>query len=100
MTGSAQKSAVNAYRERLARRGIARFEVLGREADRDLIRSVAKHLASDGPEASALRDAIRRSIGSNPAKRGGVLSALRRSPLVGADLIFERPRIEGRKVSM
>lgn len=74
MTGSAQKSAVNAYRERLARRGIARFEVLGREADRDLIRSVAKHLAGDGPEASALRDAIRRSIGSNPAKKGGVLS--------------------------
>ena len=99
MTGSAQKSAVNAYRKRLARRGVARFEVLGREADRDLIRSVAKHLASDGPEASALRDAIRRSIGSNPAKKGGVLS-VRRSPLVGADLIFERPRIEGRKVSM
>jgi predicted nucleic acid-binding protein len=74
MTGSAQKSAVNAYRKRLARRGVARFEVLGREADRDLIRSVAKHLASDGPEASALRDAIRRSIGSNPAKKGGVLS--------------------------
>jgi toxin FitB len=65
---------VNAYRKRLARRGVARFEVLGREADRVLIRSVAKHLASDGPEASALRDAIRRSIGSNPAKKGGVLS--------------------------
>ena len=100
MSGSAQKSAVNAYRERLARRGIARFEVLGRETDRDLIRSVAKRLANEGPEASALRDAIRRSIGANPAKKGGVLAALRRSPLVGADLAFERSRVEGRKVSM
>jgi len=68
--------------------------------DRELIRSVAKRLASEGPEASMLRDAIRRSMTQNPAKTGGVLAALRRSPLVGADLAFERPRIEGRKVSM
>jgi hypothetical protein len=100
MGSSAQKSAISAYRERLARRGIARFEVLGRQTDRDLIRSVAKRLAIEGPEASALRDAIRRSIAPNPAKKGGVLAALRRSPLVGADLVFVRPRIEGRKVLM
>jgi len=42
----------------------------------------------------------RRSMTQNPAKTGGVLAALRRSPLVGADLAFERPRVEGRKVSM
>ena len=100
MAGTAQKSATNAYRERLARRGITRFEVLGRQTDRDLIRFLAKRLAGEGPEASALRDAIRRSIALPPVKKGGVLAALRRSPLVGADLIFERPRIEGRKVSM
>jgi hypothetical protein len=100
MTGPAQKNAVNAYRERLARRGVARFEVLGPETDRELIRSVAKRLASEGPEASALRDAIRRSMTQKPAKKGGVLAALRHSPLVGADLVFERPRVEGRKVSM
>ncbi len=100
MTGSAQKNAVNAYRDRLARRGIARFEVLGLDADRDLIRSVAKCLMSEGPQASALRDALRRSIAPEPAKKGGVLAALRRSPLVGADVVFERPRIDGRKVSM
>jgi len=100
MTGPAQKKAVGAYRERLARRGVARFEVLGRETDRELIRSVAKRLVSEGPEASALRDAIRRSMGEKPAKKGSVLAALRRSPLVGADLVFERPRVEGRKVSI
>jgi len=74
--------------------------VLGLDADRDLIRSVAKRLMSEGPQASALRDALRRSIAPEPAKKGGVLAALRRSPLVGADVVFERPRIDGRKLSM
>jgi len=100
MSGSAQKNAVRAYRERLARRGVRRFEVLGLDADRDLIRSVAKRLANEGPEASALRDRIRRSIAPEPSRKGGVLAALRRSPLVGAGVVFERPRIDGRKVSM
>jgi hypothetical protein len=100
MAGPAQKKAVSAYRQRLARRGVARFEVLGRETDRDLIRSVARRLASEGPEASALRDAIRRTITQEPAKKGGVLAALRRSPLVGADLVFKRSRTEGRDVSV
>jgi hypothetical protein len=100
MGSSSHRSAMNAYRARHARRGIARFEVLGRQTDRELIRFVAKRLASEGPEASALRDAIRRSIAPNSAKKGGVLAALRRSPLVGANLVFERPRIDGRKVTL
>jgi len=31
---------------------------------------------------------------------GGVLAALRRSPLVGADLDLSRPRIDGRKAEL
>jgi hypothetical protein len=47
MSDTAQKRALRNYRSRLTKRGIARFEVLGLEADRDLIRSVARRLAED-----------------------------------------------------
>ena len=49
---AAQKRAVQNYRSRLSERGLARFEVFGRDADRDLIRSLARRLAEDTPEAS------------------------------------------------
>ena len=52
---TSQKRAIRNYRARLGRRGLARFEVLGRDADRDLIRSLARQLAEGGPEASRLR---------------------------------------------
>jgi hypothetical protein len=39
-----------------------------------------------------------RSIAGARPKKGGILAALRRSPLVGADLDLTRPREEGRKV--
>ncbi|WP_407181792.1 hypothetical protein [Bradyrhizobium sp. STM 3562] len=35
-----------------------------------------------------------------PPKPGGILTALRRSPLVGADLDLTRSREEGRKVDL
>jgi hypothetical protein len=35
--GLSQKRAIQSYRARLSERGLARFEVLGRAADRDLI---------------------------------------------------------------
>jgi hypothetical protein len=83
MSDTAQKRALRNYRSRLTKRGLARFEVLGLDADRDLIRS-----------------AIGRTILGDPPKRGGILEALRRSPLVGADLEFERSRETGRKVDL
>lgn len=98
--GSSQKRAIQNYRSRLSERGLARFEVLGRDVDRDLIRSLARRLAEDGPEASRLRTAVSQSIAGEPPKKGGVLAALRRSPLVGADLDLSRPREEGRKVEI
>ena len=98
--GNAQKRAVQNYRARLGERGLARFEVFGRDADRDLIRSLARRLAEDTPEASELRAVVSSSIAGELPPPGGILAALRRSPLVGADLDLSRSREEGRKVDL
>ena len=98
--GISQKRAIQNYRSRLHDRGLARFEVLGRDADRDLIRSLARRLAEDGPDASRLRAAVSQTIAGEPPKKGGILAALRRSPLVGANLELTRPREEGREVQI
>jgi len=99
MTSSSQRRAIKTYRSRLSERGIARFEVLGLDKDRDLIRSLARRLAEGGPEASRLRATISESLGGTP-KTGGILAALRRSPLVGSDLDLERSREDGRAVDL
>jgi hypothetical protein len=98
--GASQKRAIQNYRTRLSQRGLTRFEVLGRDADRDLIRTLARRLAEDGPEASQLRAAVSQTIAGEPPKKGGILAALRRSPLVGVDLDLTRPREEGRNVKI
>ena len=100
MSTTPQKRALNRYRKRLTQRGMARFEVLGRDADRALIRSLAKRLAGDGPDSVRIRAALRRTVSGEPPARGGILSALRRSPLVGADLDLNRPLTTGRKVDL
>jgi hypothetical protein len=100
MSETAQKRASRNYRSRLTKRGIARFEVLGLDADRDLIRSIARRLAEDGPDATRIRAAIGRTISGEPPKRGGILEALRRSPLVGADLEFKRSEETSRTVDL
>jgi hypothetical protein len=97
---SPQKRAIKNYRSRLGERGLARFEVLGLDADRDLIRSLARRLAEEGPEATHLRETVSQTISGEPPKKGGILAALRRSPLVGADLDLTRLREEGRKVDI
>jgi hypothetical protein len=98
--GKAQRRAIQNYRSRLGERGLARFEVLGRDSDRDLIRSLARRLAEDTPEASALRATVSQSIAGEPPRTGGILAALRRSPVVGADLDLSRPRDKGRNVDL
>jgi hypothetical protein len=100
VVGSSQKRAIQNYRSRLGERGLARFEVLGRDSDRDLIRSLARRLAEETPEATALRLTVSKSIAGEPPAVGGILAALRRSPLVGADLDLTRPREDGRKVDL
>ena len=100
MSNSSQQRAIRNYRHRLAQRGMARFEVLGRDSDREVIRSIAKRLAEDGPEAERLRAAVSQGIAGDPPRKGGILEALRRSPLVGADVVSIRPVESGRKVDL
>lgn len=100
MSDSAQKRAIRNYRTRLARRGFSRFEVMAREADRELIRALAGRLAEEGPEAEQVRAVVKNAVAGQQPERGGILAALRRSPLVGADLDLARPREEGRKIKL
>ena len=100
MANASQKRAIQNYRNRLNERGMARFEVLGLDADRDLIRSLARRLAKNDPEATHIRAAVRRTISGELPKKGGILKVLRRSPLVGASLSLKRSVTRGRKVDL
>jgi hypothetical protein len=95
-----QKRALRNYRARLTQRGLARIEVLGLDTDRTLIRSLAKRLARNDAEATRLRAEVSRTVTGNPSGKGGILAALRRSPLVGADLDLSRSMEAGRKVNL
>jgi hypothetical protein len=97
---TAQKRALRNYRSRLDERGISRFEVLGLAADRELIRSLAKRLAANDSEATRIRASIQRTVAGEPPQKGGILKALRNSPLVGAELDLERTREPGRDIDL
>ena len=98
MTDAAQQRATRNYRARLERRGFKRFEVMALETDREMLRTLARRLAEDGPEADRARAAVKALVADRPQEPGGILAALRRSPLVGADLDLSRPRVEGRRI--
>ncbi|HMM93131.1 hypothetical protein [Bradyrhizobium sp.] len=100
MGSKSQKRAIRNYRNRLQMRGMARFEVLGLDGDRDLIRSLARRLAEDGPDAARLRAAVSQTVSGEPPRKGGILEALRRSPLVGSDIAPVRQFEAGRKVEL
>jgi hypothetical protein len=100
MSKSPQRRAIDNYRSRLTERGMARFEVIGRDDDRELIRSVAKRLAEGGADAERLRAAVKQSISGKPPKKGGIVRALLASPLIGSELDLTRPREQGRKVDL
>ena len=100
MSITPQDRALKNYRTRLKQQGLARFEVLGLDADRELIRSLARRLADSGPDAADLRATVRRTIAGEPPNKGGILRALRRSPLVGANLDLRRPATSGRRIDL
>jgi hypothetical protein len=79
---------------------MARFEVLGLDRDRELVRALAKCLAADQSDVAKVRALVRRAISREPPNKGGVFHALRRSPLVGADLEVSRSLTHGRKVDL
>jgi hypothetical protein len=98
-TDTPQNRADKNYRKRLQQRGLARFEVLGLAADRELIRSLARRLAEDGPEAKRLRAMVQTPTEEAPL-RGGIYAALRRSPMVGAGTKVKREATSRRKVDL
>ena len=100
MSTTPQKRALSRYRKRLNQRGMARFEVLVLDADRELIRSLASRLAANGPDSLRIRASVRLTISGEQPKKGGILNALRQSPLVGADLDLNRPVAAGRRVDL
>ena len=97
---NAQTRAVQNYRNRLSERGLARFEVQGLGTDRELIRTLARRLAQEGPQAVQLRQTLAQSLQGDAPPRGGILAALRRSPLVGAEIDLSRKRDADRPVDI
>ena len=84
MSTTPQKRALNRYRKRLGQRGMARFEVLGLDADRELIRSLAKRLASNGPDSARIRDTVRLTVMGHdlpPLHSHDILRCVRHIPL-------------------
>jgi hypothetical protein len=79
---------------------MARFEVLGLDADRELIRALARRLAENDAGAERLRREYASTMAGEPPRRGGILAALRRSPLVGLELNLEREETSGRTVDL
>ena len=100
MSNPAQRRANKSYRSRLGRRGIARFEVMAPDSDRELIRALARTLTEGGPDAGQARTAIRQALSHRQTDTGGILAALRRSPMVGADIDLGRARETGRKIDL
>jgi hypothetical protein len=100
MAQTAQKRALQNYRHRLRARGVGRFDVLGLDSDRGLLRSLAKRLAENDAEAARIRALVSQTIAQPAPAKGGVWNALRRSPLVGANLDLKRPRVPGRKIEL
>ena len=99
MVETSQDRAIRTYRARLTQRGLKRFEITALEMDRDLLRSLARRLSEDGPEAAQARAAVQ-AVVTDQTQAGGILAALRCSPLVGADLDLSRSHDEGRKVDL
>lgn len=100
MGQSSQRRAIDNYRRRLAERGMTRFEVIGRETDREVIRAVARRLAEGGPEADRLRAAVKQAISAEAPRKGGIVKALLASPLAGSELDLWRPRENGRETDI
>lgn len=100
MGSSSQARAVENYRKRMSNRGMVRFEVLGLKKDRELVRVFARRLAEKTPEAAEIRATVREKVAPEFRTKGGIYAALRRSPLVGADLNLKRPFLKGRKVDL
>ncbi|WP_299440679.1 hypothetical protein [uncultured Rhodospira sp.] len=90
MTAPARHPAPPTRTPRPSGRELARVQVRAPEADRPLVRALARRLSEGGPDAERLRALVRDALGTEGAETGGVLASLRRSPMAGADLDLSR----------
>jgi hypothetical protein len=100
MSQAAQRKAVENHRKRMREAGIDRFEVRAPVADKPLIREIARRLAAGDVD---LRQELKRDLAPEPKaepSRGVLWRALRNSPLVGADIKFEREWTTGRDIDL
>ena len=97
---ASQKRAIVSHRHRLSERGLARYEVRGLEQDKELVRKFAKRLAGNDVKALRLRAEVAQQVEEQPARRGGILAALLRSPLVGSGINLERELTPGRDIDL
>jgi hypothetical protein len=81
------RKAINRFRKRLKRLGMARVEVNVRKDDAMLVRNVVRALSSPEQEQTA-RALLREHFGSRQA--GGLKALLAAAPLEGIDLRRER----------
>lgn len=98
MGSTAQARALKNYRKRLSKRGMARFEVLGLDSDRELVRAFARRLAENDKEAAELRASTVSKVAPDTGKKGGILAMLRSWPL--ADLDLSRPVVKPREIDL
>lgn len=94
----AQAKAVAKYRDRLADKGMARFEVLGRKSDSALVRNFARMIAEESDKGAALREFAEKITTKQEAPRGSFVEALLRSPLVGSGIDLTRSADDFRTV--
>lgn len=78
----------------MAERGLTRFEVVAPAADRELVRSVARVLATGGADAEKLRASL-----AQPS-RGNVYRALTRAPAAVAELDLSRDYVVDRVLEL
>lgn len=100
MNKTNQRRAVAKHRRRLKSQGMSRYEVRGLTIDRELVRSIARRLAADDARSAQLRIELGATLTGPTLRRGGILEALRRSPLVGVELKLKRSVTQGRHVSL
>ena len=77
-------------------RVLCRRTIVDNEKRRQAAENQRRGSAEGGADSSSQRSAADLDIAALPLRRGGILKALRRSPLVGADAIAERPFEPGR----
>lgn len=75
-------------------------EPLTLDPDRELVRSLAKPLAEADPRSEQLREIVRPAVAGEAPAKGGIFAAVRRSPLVGAEIEIDRPALPGRKIEL